>query len=222
MTEKKTGWLRNLIPGYTVPPLICALALQILVYTGTKLLMLGAHHRNFESALDLAIPFLPWTVCIYAGAFLYWAVAFVAILRGGRDNAFRFLCAHMVSLLAALAFFLLLPTTNTRPAVEPHGFWNRCMRLVYAVDTPDNLLPSLHCELSWLCWRSLGQVPKVSRRWKAFCLVFTLMIFVSTLTTKQHILIDVAAGWLLGELAYRACGSRKFTKPFYQVFDRPR
>ena len=220
MRNKKSAWVKNLIPRNTVLPLICTLGLQALVYCGSKLLMSGAHHYNFESALDLAIPFLPWTVSIYVGTFLYWLLATVAILRGGKDNAFRFLCAHMVSLLAALLFFLLLPTTNTRPILQGHGLWEWGMGLVYALDSPDNLFPSLHCELSWLCCRCLGQTQEVSKFRKRAALVFTLLVFVSTLTTKQHILMDVVGGWLIGELAYRICGNRKITKPFYRVFDR--
>lgn len=212
--------LRDLIPGYTVLPLCCTLALQMLVYMGTKLLMQGVPHYNFECGLDLLIPFLPWTVSIYVGAFLYWAAAFVVILRSEKENAFRFLCAHMLSLLVALLFFLFLPTTNTRSIPTGHSFWEWGMRLIYALDTPDNLFPSLHCELSWLCWRSLTKVKGVSKFWKIFALVFTLLVFVSTLTTKQHILIDVLGGWLIGELAFRLCGKKAVTRPFYRVFDR--
>lgn len=212
--------MNRIIPRYTIVPLICALLLQFLVYDGAKLLMMGVPHYNFEYGLDLVIPFLPWTVSIYIGAFLYWVIAIVVILRGGKDNAFRFLCAHMVSLLVALVFFLFLPTTNTRSIPVGGGFWEWGMRLLYALDTPDNLFPSLHCELSWLCWRALRPVPGVSKFWKGFALVFTLLVFVSTLTTKQHILIDVAGGWLLAELAFLACGNRRFTGLFYKVFDR--
>lgn len=220
MNDKITAWVKNLIPRNTVLPLICALGLQTLVYCGSRLLMSGAHHYNFESGLDFAIPFLPWTVSIYVGTFLYWAIAAAAILRSGKDNAFRFLGAHMVSLLAALLFFLLLPTTNTRPVLEGQGLWEWGMGLVYALDSPDNLFPSLHCELSWLCWRGLEQSQGVRKFWKRTALVFTLMVFISTLTTKQHLLMDVVGGCLIAELAYRLCGSRKFTKPFYKIFDR--
>lgn len=220
MIDNKTDKPKELIPGYTVVPLICTLVLQTLVFSGTKLITAGVPHHNFESGLDLAIPFLPWTVLIYTGAFLYWVLAFRAILCSGKDNAFRFLCAHITSLLICLVFFLFLPTTNTRPTPEGNGLWDWGMRLVYALDTPQNLFPSLHCQLSWLCCRCLYQAPGIRKFWKRFSLVFTLLVFVSTLTTKQHTLIDVAGGWLVGELAYRLCGNRKLTKPFYQIFDR--
>lgn len=208
------------IPGNTVLPLLCTLLLQTLVYQGTKLLMAGAHHNNFETAWDLAIPFLPWTLLIYGGAFLYWFLAILFIMRSGKENAFQFLCTHCVCLLIALFFFVFLPTTNTRPEIVGSGLWDWGMRLVYFLDTPDNLFPSLHCELSWLCYLALKKDPRMPRYGKVLACVFSLMVFVSTLTTKQHILIDVVSGWLIAELTFRLCGNKKFTRPFYQVFDR--
>ena len=218
MTNKKP--VRLPIPGNTILPLVFTLALQGLVYFGSKLLMAGAYHHNLETAWDLAIPFLPWTVSIYVGTFLYWAISFLLILRSGTENAFRFLCAHCMSLLIALVFFLLLPTTNTRPQIEGGGLWNFGMRLIYALDTPDNLFPSLHCELSWLCFQGLKKVENVPTGGKRFALIFSLLIFVSTLTTKQHILLDVFGGWLIAEISFRLCGSKKVTAPFYKVFNR--
>ena len=220
MTKNKPeGWL-PLIPGNTVLPLLCTLALQSLVYLGSKLLMAGAYHHNFETAWDLAIPFLAWTVVIYAGTFLYWAIAAVLTLRSGKDNAFRFLWAHCLGLVIALGFFLLLPTTNTRPEVPQGGLWNWGMRLIYSLDTPDNLFPSLHCELSWLCYLALKRAPGIPRGGKALAGAFTLLVFVSTLTTKQHILLDVFGGWLIAEVTFRLCGNKRIARPFYRVFDR--
>ena len=218
MTNKKP--VRLPIPGNTILPLVFTLALQGLVYFGSKLLMAGAYHHNLETAWDLAIPFLPWTVSIYVGTFLYWAISFLLILRSGTENAFRFLCAHCMSLLIALVFFLLLPTTNTRPQIEGGGLWNYGMRLIYALDTPDNLFPSLHCELSWLCFQGLKKVENVPTGGKRLALIFSLLIFLSTLTTKQHILLDVFGGWLIAEISFRLCGSKKVTAPFYKVFHR--
>ena len=220
MKNKIPGWMRTLIPGYTVLPLICALVLQTITYSGTRLLTAEADHHNFETALDLATPLLPWTVAIYVGAFLYWIIGIALILRSGKDHAFRFLCTHILGMLIAMAFFLFLPTTCTRPQVTGGGPWNWILRLIYAADTPDNLFPSLHCQLSWLCYLALKEAPNVSPNGKRFCCVFSLLVFVSTLTTKQHILIDVLGGWLIAELTFRLCGSRKITAVFYKVFDR--
>ena len=219
MDKRKTGPLRHLLPRGTLLPVICTLGLQLLVYDGAKLLMMKAPHYTFETAWDMAIPFLPWTIVIYIGTFLYWAVTTVVVLRRDRDSGFRFLWAHCLSLLMALVFFLLLPTTNTRPTPGKDTLWDWGMGLLYALDTPDNLFPSLHCELSWLCYLALKKTPGIPRWGKVSALVFTLLVFVSTLTTKQHILIDVVGGWVIGEISFLLCGNPKVMAPFYRIFD---
>ena len=209
----------HIIPEYTVLPLLCTLAFQVSVYSGTKLFMDSAPHYNFELPIDRATPFLPWTVVIYAGAFVYWYVSYALILRGKKENAFRFLSAHIMSLVVFFFCFVFLPTTNSRPTIEGHTLWDFGMRIIYASDTPTNLFPSLHCQFSWLCARALGNTGH--RKWfKIFAYVFTILIFISTLTTKQHVIVDVFAGWLLGEITFDLCKSKKITKPFYRLFDR--
>lgn len=223
MLKKRSCPLRRLlcriVPEYTVVPLVCALGFQLLVYSGTKAVMDGFCHYNLELPIDRATPFLPWTVIIYTGAFVYWYASYVLILRSGKENAFRFLCAHMISLLVIWPCFIFLPTTNVRPAVEGHSLWDWGMRIIYATDTPTNLFPSLHCQFSWLCCRGLGRA-RLPKWLKIFSYVFTLLIFVSTLTTKQHVILDVFSGWLLGEITFDLCRSRRVTKPFYRLFDR--
>lgn len=211
--------LSRIIPEYTVTPMLSALALQVLIYTGTRPFTQNLYHYNFESAFDLATPFLSWTVSIYVGAFVFWYISYVLIMRSGKENAFRFLSAHVLSLIVIFFCFVFLPTTNTRPEVTGHSLWDWGMRMIYATDAPNNLFPSLHCQTSWLCSRALGKA-KVPKWFKFFAYVFTVLIFASTLTTKQHILIDVLGGWLLAEITFDLCTSEKVTRPFYRIFDR--
>lgn len=211
--------LGKLIPEYTVTPLVCTLLFQVFVYSGTKLFMGGAYHYNFESALDLAVPFLPWSITVYYGAFVFWYVSYVFIMRSGKENAFRFLCAHTLSLCVILLFFLFMPTTNTRPEVTGDSFWDWAMRMLYSIDAATNLFPSLHCQMSWICSRGLEKT-NAPKWFKIFAYVFTFLIFASTMTTKQHILIDVLSGWALAEITFDLCKSEKVTRPFYRLYDR--
>lgn len=201
--------IKNIIPGYTVLPLFATLILQIFVFSGTKPIMSGAFHYNFESSWDLAIPFLPWTLLIYFGAYAYWAVSVIWILHGEKKQVFRFLSAYNLSLLISLGFYLLMPTTNTRPVFEVNDLWTWGMRMLYTIDTPDNLFPSLHCLLSWLFLRALAVDSKVPRWYQIFSFVFSILIFISTLTTKQHILIDILSGVLIAEACYALCRNEK-------------
>ena len=76
------------------------------------------------------------------------------------------------------------------------------MNWLYGTDAADNLLPSIHCFVSWMCFIGVRNSPKVPSWWKEASFAIAIAICVSTLTTKQHILIDVFSGVLLAEICY--------------------
>ena len=203
--------LEKLIPSYGRWPLLLALAFQFLCYFGTKLVAVSWPHHVMETALDRAIPLVPWTVAVYCGAFLFWAVNYILAVRQGQANAMRFLAADTAGKLVCFVVFLALPTTVTRPEVPAGGFFSWVMALVYAADTPVNLFPSLHCFCSWLCWAGIRGQRDVPRGYRVFSLIMTLAVGVSTLTTKQHVIVDVVAGFALAELCWQAAGHTKLS-----------
>lgn len=191
-----------------------------LVYSGSQLISSHLYHYNFESSLDLATPFLPWTIVLYYMAFPYWYFGTIYIVRYDKDRTFRFLCADLLCEIVALLFFLFLPTTNTRPVVEGSGLFDYAMRQMYSIDSATNLFPSLHCLFSWLLWLTIYNEPKISKFVKASTFLLTVAIFISTLTTKQHIIIDAISGFAFASFFYWLCGSKKVTRFYYKLFDR--
>lgn len=191
-------------PGFR--PLLFAFLFQCLVYSGSRLFTAGWAHTDMTTALDAATPFLPWTVAIYVLAFLFWAVNYnLAALQGGA-GAWRFLAADVLGKAVCLALFLLLPTTNLRPPIPEGAALGWLMRLIHLLDTPDNLFPSIHCFNSWLCWAGIRNRRDIPTLWRYLSLVFALAIGLSTLTTKQHVMADVLAGFALGELCWQLAG----------------
>lgn len=63
-----------------------------------------------------------------------------------------------------------------------------------------NLLPSIHCLESWLCFRNALRFKGVPRWYLPLTALMTLLVFASTLLVKQHVLVDVPAGILAAEL----------------------
>ncbi len=186
--------------------LLAALAYQCLVFSGTRLFTAGWRHWHMTTDLDLAVPFLPWTVAVYVGAYFFWAVNYVLALRLGEERAWRFLAADMLGKSVCLAAFLLLPTAQLRPAVPEGAPLGGLLEIIYLLDTPDNLFPSIHCLNSWLCWAGLRGCRDVPAGYRAFTLAAALAICLSTLTTKQHVLADMIGGLILGELCWQIAG----------------
>lgn len=202
----------SMIPERMRLPLIVVLAWDLVVYSGSRLVTRGMIHYNMSLPLDGQIPLIPWTASIYLVCYAFWVVNYILAVRQREPEAFRFVGAELLAKTVSLVFFLLLPTTMIRPAVTGSGFWNDVMRLIYRTDAADNLFPSLHCMISWFCYIGVRKNPEIPRWYRVFSLVFALAVCVSTVTTKQHVLVDIGAGIALAELCYWIAGTRRFRR----------
>lgn len=198
--------VKKLIPSPGWKPLLFAFAFQCLVFSGTRLINTGWSHTDMTCALDGAVPFLPWTVSAYVGAYVFWAAGYnLAVWRTG-EHARRFLAADILGKAVCLVCFLALPTAMTRPEIPEKAPLGWMLNIIYTLDAPDNLFPSIHCLDSWLCWASVRDQRNVPAWYRVLSLVFALAIAVSTLTTRQHVLADVMGGLALGELCWQLAG----------------
>ena len=72
-----------------------------------------------------------------------------------------------------------------------------------------NLFPSIHCLASWLCFVVLRRQQEIPRWYRVCCGIMAILICVSTVAVRQHVLADVAGGILLAEGAWAAAGALK-------------
>ena len=205
---------------YAVVIPILTLAFSVAMFLLAKLLIHWRPHLDMTTSWDLAVPFLPWTVVIYLGTFLFWYYVYVRSALQDRDKADRFFCTQVLTVLISFVTFLIVPTTNVRPEVGGPGFWNWVMRIVYGVDTPENLFPSLHCSTAWLCWVGLRSRKDISLRLKLFAFVLGVAVCVSTLTTRQHVIADAVVGVALCEIDWQLAGIPAIRRRFSAVADR--
>jgi membrane-associated phospholipid phosphatase len=191
----------NQVPHYTWLLLLFAVAWNQSVYYGANLIAGKWHHYNIELAIDHKIPFLPWTVSIYFACFLFWGINYFLCASQEKSKAYCFFFADFLAKTVCLIFFIFLPTTNVRPAVEGTGIWAELMRFLYQIDAPSNLFPSIHCLVSWMCCIGVRNRKDIPKGYQIFSCLMAIAVFLSTLTTKQHVIIDVIGGVVLAELS---------------------
>lgn len=207
----------QIIPEIMRIPIILSLACNTVTYNGSRLLMANQEHYNFSTLLDEQIPFLPWTIIIYWGCYVFWIVNYVIGCRQDRERAIRFMSADFIAKLVCLLCFLLLPTTNIRPVIDGNSIWDELMRLLYRVDAADNLFPSIHCLTSAFCFIAVRGNEKVPKWYKAVSFLIAVSICVSTLTTRQHVLVDVIAGVALSELSWLFVEKSGFSRWYMDI-----
>lgn len=191
-----------IIPDYSFLPLIVSVSFNMAVYGGTRMIAGNWRHYNVESPLDGLIPFWPPSAAVYLGCYIFWIVNYIWIARQGKREVCQFFAADFISRAVCLVIFLVFPTTNIRPSVEPEGFWNKVMLLVYAADAADNLFPSIHCLVSWFCYIGVRGRRDIPAWYRGASFVMAVLVCISTLTTKQHVIVDVIGGVLLAQLCF--------------------
>lgn len=157
--------------------------------------------RILEARLESGIPFLPWSIWVYLAFFplIGWAA-----LRVEQALFWRFVGACVIAALVAWSVVLLYPLSFARPdpASIASAWYREIFTLVHAADPAHISFPSLHVAVTWVCCFTLWASPGRARR-LALCCAISL----STLTTKQHLVLDAVGGialaWLSVELSKR-------------------
>ncbi|MGN0432501.1 MAG: phosphatase PAP2 family protein [Lachnospiraceae bacterium] len=211
---------KEIIPKLMRLPLVLAIVCNTIAYNGSRLLTGGRVHYDLSNSLDDKIPLLPWTVVIYLGCYIFWVVNYVIGCRQDEKTAFRFISADFAAKIVCLLCFVLFPTTNVRPAIEGTSVWDNIMRGLYWIDPADNLFPSIHCLTSWFCFIAVRKNDKIPKWYKIVSALIAVSICISTLTTRQHVLIDVIAGIALAEGSYLFVWKSGFSKRYAAMISK--
>lgn len=165
------------------------------------------HYPIFEpqllpmSWIDDVTPFLPWTVWIYQSEFILLFMVFLGIKDPENFNKYVY-SFFMVQFVGGVVF-TFWPTTYPRDLFPlPEGL-NSATHWLFSVvrtaDAPGNCAPSLHVSS---CYISAFLHLAENRKRFPFVFSWATLVGISTLTTKQHYLIDVILGLLLAVVMY--------------------
>ena len=183
------------------PPLF-VVATNLISSFITRLFTSGGTVYDIATDLDKAIPFLPGFIHIYFLAFVQWAICLVAVMILDDEKSWYYCMGISVANLLSGVVFLIYPTVmGIRPPCEGGDAFTQLVGnfLFSADDPPMNILPSLHCLHSWACMRMVFAVKRVPGYLKWINAIFTMLVILSVLLVKQHLLIDIPTGILIFE-----------------------
>jgi membrane-associated phospholipid phosphatase len=177
---------------------------------------LGNSFFDPSSALDGSFPTLPWTILIYLSLFwLFYPLTFFICPnhQRGRLQIYSLVQGLILLQLISNLIFILFPTgvhlrQEMVDALANSDFFSRSlMGLVHSIDSSHSSWPSLHISNAVLMCLALNRwIPEISpdkvRLLRAILWLSCAAMAVSTLTTKQHYLFDVATGGALAALLW--------------------
>jgi membrane-associated phospholipid phosphatase len=159
--------------------------------------------RELCSAIDERIPYWPSWVWIYS--FIYYPlILYINFIIESPGHFTRVAMSYMILLAAQMFFFLVFPVTTPahwRAYNRGNGLSERFLAFVQRLDARSNSFPSMHVSVAMLT--AFHLLPHMG----TMALVFPGLIALSCLFTKQHYVLDLPAGALLGWLTYCGYGS---------------
>ena len=165
------------------------LALQTLLYFGCEFFQSKIH--DVKRPVDDKIPFLPWTVLPYCFWFPLIVFYPLVVFRTDPYSYCSYLMTMVMEIMISVVCYLIYPTSFQRP-VPPNDFWGNFMKFIYHGSYRGlNCAPSLHCSSCFLVICVSSTCVGMNLWIRIFTILIAVMIVLSTLTTKQHTLIDV-------------------------------
>jgi membrane-associated phospholipid phosphatase len=154
--------------------------------------------REFRLPIDDLIPYRPRWVWIYS--FLYYPVIVAVNWSVASPREYLYVAiSYMLLLGFQMAFFTLLPVATPvewRTCNLRRGRSERFLAFVQSLDARTNSFPSMHTSVATLTAFHLAHSfgPGV--------LLFPILIALSCLFTRQHYIVDLPAGALLGAAVF--------------------
>jgi hypothetical protein len=206
-TETIPGRVRTLLPQKLLAGVVFGV-LFAAPYYANQYVSLRPVRPMPATWLDRAVPFRPGATWWYVSWYVMLCVS--PALLATRKQLRQYAAGICVNGLVANLVFLLSPTGVARPVSNDGLDW--VYRTVVTFDRPVNACPSLHAALAvfttlWFA-RLCRAEPRLPLRrpglWAAAMWLWTAVIFYATLATRQHVVLDLLAGSVLGWLSYAA------------------
>ena len=150
--------------------------------------------RSLKLAIDDWIPYRPAWVWIYSLLY-YPIILYTNWVVKSADHFTRIATSYLILLALQMTFFLIFPVAtpeNWRYRGSKHSWSERLLAFVQSFDASSNSFPSMHTSVATLT--ALHLYPSLG----SWVFTFPALIGLSCLFTKQHYLIDIPAGALLG------------------------
>ena len=152
--------------------------------------------------VDKSIPLYPPALVPYLlGSILFVGFPIWAAVHSKTTEFEAYVLSFLTATLISYIAYLALPTYVLRPEITSQDYFSKAIALLYQNDYPHNAAPSGHTFYTLISFLYI-------RRWRPklqiVSLIVAILIITSTLLTKQHYVLDMITGLILGFMAYRA------------------
>lgn len=182
---------------------LCLIPILLCYFIPEQLVTEGYHLT--QCAFDARIPFLPGFIWFYVLWFVLLAGMGLWLLHRDGRGFREYMLFLTVGYFVCAVIYLCWPNgQELRPAnLEIRSVETWMLSILYGFDSNTDVLPSLHVLGSLGVACSACLTPSIRSRWvKAGISALCVPVAVSTVFIKQHAIMDVAAGVIVGFALY--------------------
>lgn len=195
--------MKKLLEKIEIKPLIttiCLVCIQSTLYFISKLLQ--GDLNLIGNVIDTKIPFVPAFFIPYCIWYLMIFIIPYYLYCDNKDRFVKYTMAYILCSMIGNIVFISYPSTVIRPEITGTDIFSLIAKFIYWIDTPTNCFPSLHCAISMLFILYICESKNTNKLIKISVVIVSILIMLSTLFTKQHVVSDLISGDILAIIVY--------------------
>lgn len=154
------------------------------------------------SNLDNKIPFIDEFIYFYISWYLMIFIVPYIIYKNDKNIFKKYAITVFTCNTFIFFIYFLYPTTINRPNIIVKDITSFITYVIYKLDDPIlNCFPSMHCLISFIYIYVFLFEDKLSK-YKMPIIIWSLLIILSTLFVKQHVLLDVFGAFIISLVIY--------------------
>ena len=162
------------------------------------------HYHIVSTPIDHMIPFNEWFIFFYLSWFGYIFFSFWFFFFKDKKEYLQMMSFLYLGMTLFLVVSVIYPNGLN---IRPHHLGNGnialiLVKMIYSIDSPTNVLPSIHVFNSVGMCIAFYQSSHSSDRLKKGVTFLTIGIILSTFLLKQHGIIDVMSALILSVIVY--------------------
>ena len=168
----------------------------------------SVNYQVIYSPLDDLIPFCEYFIIPYVLWFLFMAatVIYFMFFQDSLEEYRKLISMLGTGMTVFLIVSFVIPNChNLRPVLPEDGnVFVKAVRILYTIDTPTNLLPSIHVFNTLACYTAIVNNERCTQNKviRYGSKLLAILIILSTVFLKQHSVIDVSIAFLFFGICY--------------------
>lgn len=197
------NWLKKYKHTWIIPVYGLFYMSMFVFLENRKNLVIHIIHTGFDDLIPFNEYFIIPYFCWYG--FVFGVTFYFSFINKNKEEYYRLVATLGTGMTIFLIVSFLYPNGhNLRPVLSGNHFFINAVRVLYQVDTPTNIFPSIHVFNTVACCCALRNNKRCQKHPVLLITIGILSVFIilSTLFLKQHSIIDVVAAVLLNVLCY--------------------